>query len=64
MILGNFCLKEAPQFWSCSLIDIVRIFNSPLHKRESFGASFLYWLVENLNISIEMLMNEKLSNQV
>ena len=36
---------------------------NPLQKRESTGASFLYDYIENLNISTEILMNEKLPNQ-
>ena len=49
---------------ACAWITSMVAMHSPLQKRESTGASFLYWLDWKSKISTEMLMNEKLPNQV
>ena len=40
------------------------VLNSPLQKREGTGRVSYIDQIENLNIKTEMLMNEKLPNQV
>ena len=57
-----FALHDTFTTWPCGMT--VSLY-SPLQKHEGTGMSFLYIdYIENLNISTEMLKNEKLLNQV